>query len=46
MTASTLTPFSTADGHGILARRALADGYDLVVDLERSGVVRKSLKEL
>jgi hypothetical protein len=46
MTASTLTPFSTAGGHGILARRILADGHELVVDFETSGVVRKSLKEL
>jgi len=46
MTVSTLTPISTADVHGILARHILADGYVLVVDFGKSGVVRKSLKEL
>jgi len=46
MAVSTLTPISTADVHGILARHILADGCDLVVDFGKSGVVRKSLKEL
>jgi hypothetical protein len=46
MTASTLTPFSTADVHETLARRVLADGDDFVVDFEKSRVVRNSLKEL
>ena len=46
MTVSTLSPLSTADVHGILARHILADGYDLVVGLEKSGVVHESLKEL
>jgi L-lysine 6-transaminase len=36
MTASTLTPISPAEVHGILARHMLADGYDIVFDFERS----------
>ena len=36
MTVSTLTPISPAEVHGVLARHILADGYDLVVDFEKS----------
>jgi L-lysine 6-transaminase len=36
MTTSILTSISPADVQGVLARRILADGFDLVVDLERS----------
>ena len=36
MTVSTLGPISPADVHGVLRRRMLADGFDLVLDFERS----------
>ncbi len=36
MTVSTLGPISPAEVHAVLKRRMLADGYDLVLDLERS----------
>ena len=36
MTVSTLTPISPTEVHGILARYMLADGFDLVVDFEKS----------
>jgi len=36
MTVSTLGHISPADVHGVLARHMLADGYDFVVDFERS----------
>ena len=36
MTVSTLGPISPADVHGVLARHMLADGYDLVLDFEKS----------
>jgi L-lysine 6-transaminase len=36
MTVSTLGPISPAEVHSVLKRRMLADGYDLVLDLERS----------
>jgi L-lysine 6-transaminase len=36
MTVSTLGPISPAEVHALLKRRMLADGYDLVLDLERS----------
>jgi L-lysine 6-transaminase len=36
MTVSTLGPISPAEVHEVLRRRMLADGYDLVLDLERS----------
>jgi len=36
MTASTLTPISPAEVHGILARHILADGYDIVFGFEKS----------
>jgi L-lysine 6-transaminase len=36
MTVSTLGSISPSDVHSILARRTLADGFDLVLDLERS----------
>ena len=36
MTVSTLGPISPADVHAVLARHTLADGYDLVLDFERS----------
>ena len=36
MTVSTLGPISPAEVHAVLKRRLLADGYDFVLDLERS----------
>ena len=36
MTVSTLGPISPAEVHAVLKRRLLADGYDVVLDLERS----------
>ena len=36
MTVSTLGPISPAEVHEVLKRRMLADGYDFVLDLERS----------
>ena len=36
MTVSTLGPISPEEVHTVLKRRMLADGYDLVLDLERS----------
>jgi L-lysine 6-transaminase len=36
MTVSTLGPLSPADVHSVLARHTLADGYDLVLDFEKS----------
>ena len=36
MTVSTLGPISPAEVHEVLRRRMLADGYDLVLDLDRS----------
>ena len=36
MTVSTLGPISPADVHSVLARHTLADGYDLVLDFEKS----------
>ena len=36
MTVSTLGPLSPAEVHEVLKRRMLADGYDFVLDLERS----------
>ena len=36
MTVSTLGPISPVDVHAVLARHTLADGYDLVLDFERS----------
>jgi len=36
MTVSTLGPISPADVHAVLRRRTLADGFDLVLDFERS----------
>jgi L-lysine 6-transaminase len=36
MTVSTLAPIAPSEVHGILGRKTLADGYDIVVDLEKS----------
>jgi L-lysine 6-transaminase len=36
MTVSTLGPISPSDVHTVLSRHLLADGYDLVLDFERS----------
>lgn len=36
MTVSTIGPISPADVHRVLAERTLADGYDLVLDFEKS----------
>jgi len=36
MTVSTLGPLSPAEVHSVLARHTLADGYDLVLDFEKS----------
>jgi L-lysine 6-transaminase len=36
MTVSTLGPISPAEVHAVLRRRTLADGYDFVLDFERS----------
>jgi L-lysine 6-transaminase len=36
MTTPTLTPISPADVHRVLARHLLADGFDLVIDFEKS----------
>ncbi len=36
MTVSTLGPISPVDVHSVLARHTLADGYDLVLDFEKS----------
>ena len=36
MTVSTVSPISPVDAHRVLAQHTLADGYDLVLDFERS----------
>ena len=36
MTVSTLTPISPTEVHAMLARHMLADGFDMVLDLDKS----------
>ncbi len=36
MDSTLLSPIAPADVHGVLARHILADGYDIVMDYERS----------